>query len=700
MSNDNGTFRGIKKHLSPTRKGWISLVAFMWPFVYFYNYFIPTNGTCTVIGQDFYGLFYTYKLHLLANLAHGHFPLWSPAEAAGYPFYSSPFSQTFYPFNAVLVGWYKVLGGYSEYDHQIFTVLGVSIFCLGLFKWLSGLGIPARAALVAALIMGVSFKFSEILRLPNAVHTAAWYPWILLGITQAMRDVSWKPRIGQASLLVFYVLCLCTAGYPYFVFYSVFLFVPYFFIHFVPALRRGLLGMETADIRAGVVTLAAVLAVAAAPVGLYLRKMTNLMAQTVDRGGHSLEYSTSHNFDFEDTVGSLVYPPFSQFEGWYFFGITGLLIILFYAVHLFSRSSRETGVASSRWGAGLLLSWIAIVSCISYGRESFLFMFLWKHFPGFAALRVWGRFNIVLVPLIALLLSKAYSSFEACLETPHRRGDRRVLKAIVLMAIYLAVLAIQLHLHTNGMHDAYWVKFAKHLAGWEVHFIYTGVAAISAILLALFLGRVRWNRRPLYLWGCSALLVLTSAAEMHPVGARTWTRPDRPIPSTRPNLKADTMCRASLEKRRVFTGAWLSTKPTPVFNTGIFPNWYFDRYAQFLKKAKKEAASRNILLGVRGGKRVFLSSRISFDRIDQFLHDSKRFDGTAKIRDYRAEELVVDVVMSTAGYVSFIDNWDPDWRARVDGDRAKLELLFGTFKSVRCPAGKHVVGFQYEPGLL
>jgi uncharacterized membrane protein YfhO len=48
-------------------------------------------------------------------------------------------------------------------------------------------------------------------------------------------------------------------------------------------------------------------------------------------------------------------------------------------------------------------------------------------------------------------------------------------------------------------------------------------------------------------------------------------------------------------------------------------------------------------------------------------------------------------------YVSFIDNWNGDWRVLVDGREAKMERPFGTFKGVRVEAGEHRVSFEYVP---
>ncbi len=47
------------------------------------------------LGNDFMALYFRYKVYLLDSLAGGHFPLWSPSEGAGYPFFSNPFTSTF-----------------------------------------------------------------------------------------------------------------------------------------------------------------------------------------------------------------------------------------------------------------------------------------------------------------------------------------------------------------------------------------------------------------------------------------------------------------------------------------------------------------------------------------------------------------------------------------------------------------------------
>src|SRR6185436_15114132 len=146
----------------------IPIMVFCWPLVYLWYYAVPINGHYLAIGNDF-EILYDYKRYLLDHLVHLRMPLWSPSEAAGFVFYASPHAQALYPLNVPLALYSWVAGGYSVLDHQRFTMLGVSIFALGLYKWLRRSGLRLRPALFAALTVGVSFKVTELLRFPHAI---------------------------------------------------------------------------------------------------------------------------------------------------------------------------------------------------------------------------------------------------------------------------------------------------------------------------------------------------------------------------------------------------------------------------------------------------------------------------------------------------------------------------------------------------
>jgi len=198
-------------------RAWLpALAAFLWPFVYFYKFIVPFAGVYSGIGNDFSTVYYPSKPYLLDWLVHVRMPLWSPTEAAGYPFYSSPIAQVFYPLNLALAIFYRLAGGFTLLDYQVYTILGIAIFALGLYFWLKTFGLNWRAILFAVLCFSVSFKVAETARFANSIQEAAWYPWILYGLTRIFQANSKKRAYAYGLLLFFFMYCLFTAGYPYF----------------------------------------------------------------------------------------------------------------------------------------------------------------------------------------------------------------------------------------------------------------------------------------------------------------------------------------------------------------------------------------------------------------------------------------------------------------------------------------------------
>jgi uncharacterized membrane protein YfhO len=106
------------------------------------------------------------------------------------------------------------------------------------------------------------------------------------------------------------------------------------------------------------------------------------------------------------------------------------------------------------------------------------------------------------------------------------------------------------------------------------------------------------------------------------------------------------------------------------------------------------------LLGIKGCQKIFQTRAIQYPEISKFLEDARGFGGSWQLVDYNGDLLRLKAKMPHSGYLSFIDNWDPDWQARVDGEGRPIELLYGTFKSVALPAGEHEVEFVYRPRLF
>jgi hypothetical protein len=673
------------------------------------------------MGNDFILLYYKYKVYLLACLADFHFPLWSPAEGAGYPFYTNPFTQAFYPFNLLLLVWYKISGGYDPLDHQIFTVFGISIFALGLYMWLRLVNTNLRSVIFGVLVMSVSFKVTEIIRFPNAVHTAAWYPWALYALTKIVLSKSLKDSVAGGVLLTLFLICLCTGGYPYYVYYCLFLFTPYLLAFLAKPLRERLFGPCSINWKRafGTILLAgSAMLLVCAP---YILGIKRLMEETIARAGKDFKYSTHHVFSFKDTVGSLIYPPSASAEGWYFFSITGLLIILLY--WLSGRTTahdRETGTSPKNtlippqphnvWVKLFFFVWICVITYISYGRNSFLFKLLWKFLPGFSSLRAWGRLNIILVPILAWLLSIAYTSFESLLSSKkasvppqdalaHKKRSYLFAPIFVLAVVYTVVLVIQLYLYRNNINDSYWLLYFKHVSAQRLQFIVYGAAAFVVVFSLLFFSKRINFKSSRALTAVLAILVLVATVETRHVGSRMWT-PSRPgkIQKNRIHLDVAKMNEASFQFRRTDHDSWIPLGLN--FSVGVMGPWYFGRYNKFLKETEDELEARRTLLGVKDGRKIFFSKSIKHPTVESFLRDAARYQRLGRLLSYTGDELMWEIDAPTEGYLSFIDNWDRGWKVFVDDKEADIELLFGTFKSVRLAPGRHRVRFYYQPGLI
>ena len=106
-------------------------------------------------------------------------------------------------------------------------------------------------------------------------------------------------------------------------------------------------------------------------------------------------------------------------------------------------------------------------------------------------------------------------------------------------------------------------------------------------------------------------------------------------------------------------------------------------------------------MGLKTGKRIFLSKKIDHARIEDFLSDANLTESTVvpemKVTRYDGDTLNLMIRNVEPLYLSFTDNWDPDWRAFVKGEPVPIRRLFGTFKSVQISPGKNRVTLGYRP---
>jgi hypothetical protein len=72
-------------------------------------------------------------------------------------------------------------------------------------------------------------------------------------------------------------------------------------------------------------------------------------------------------------------------------------------------------------------------------------------------------------------------------------------------------------------------------------------------------------------------------------------------------------------------------------------------------------------------------------------------DPVVRLLSYDGDSLELTVQVDRPSWLSFIDNWDPNWRAAVNGREVPIERLFGSYKAVNLAPGASTVIFSYRP---
>jgi hypothetical protein len=192
----------------------------IWPFLFHLPLAVRVwHGGFQHIGNDFPLLYYPYKPYLLAALADGSVPLWTPQEAGGFPFLLNPFTQSLYPANLLILPVARLLGHWGPLEHQWYALAAVSVLAVSLYLFLRKLGLSLLSAALAAIVVASSYKVTETLRFPNATHAIGCASVAVVAIAYLRVARRRAARAALGALLAFSVVSLATAGYPYFFIY-------------------------------------------------------------------------------------------------------------------------------------------------------------------------------------------------------------------------------------------------------------------------------------------------------------------------------------------------------------------------------------------------------------------------------------------------------------------------------------------------
>jgi hypothetical protein len=670
------------------------------PFLFLFPYILPLkiDSYNLSISNDFRILYFNYKAYLLYFLGKFELPFWSPSEACGYPFYSNPFTQFFYPLNIILLIYYKIVGNYLPVDHLRFSVLGISIFSIGIFNWLKSIKINPLPAFMSAFIISLSFGSIEAIRLPNAIHTICWFPWALFAISKIFAANKTAEYVKYSLFLLFSLICAISAGYPYYMFYSLFIFIPYFILYLFTNQRLYLFGNNKKNIKTAIISLIITIIIAGLISFPYIKSMLELMNLTTHRTGNNYEFSLIFSENPLSTLGSFIYPPISGILHCFYFGLLNLIIIIFYFLNSKSNVFRNF----NKW---ILLIWIALIIYITYGSQSLLFNFFWNYLPFFSRLREWGMLNKILIILIAWVLGYAFSNLLNIINCKQKQTKTtKIILSTVTIAIFIFILTSTILKFNSTQWNEFFVlskvemlrifnpalsvKASHFLTNYE--YIFVIFSLTSCILLFLFYKNNYYcninNKRNIII-----IILLFSALESYSFSPWLWVKAEKQGKFY--NLNIDN--RVAFETQRTFKYNTVSLNNS--FNAGIISDWYYDSYIEFLKKYNYDTLNLNKLLGVSNNNKLFFTNGINHPDLKSFFTDVDTNISNINIKNYTGNALEVELDVKYDGYLNFIDNASENWTALVNGQHSDIIKLFGTFKSVFVPKGINNVKFIYIP---
>ncbi len=690
----------------------------IWPYLYLF----PLSFGFLAMGNDFDLIYFSYKRYIAEMLTEGIIPLWSPVNGTGFSLVYNPFAQYFYFPGWILYIVHFITNNLTLHNYLIYTIFAISIFSLGIFNWLKSFKISQTHAFISALIVACSLKVTELLRFPNAAHAAAWIPWVLYGVNLMIKDNKKKPFL----IIFFSNLFILTAGYPYIIIYSLFLFFPY--ILFIPFII-GNYDLIKFNYKIFYFYLLIFLSflfsyLLALP---WLLNVKNFLTNLVDRTEKNWNFSTDHTFYWKDTLGSWIFPSASSTEGWYYPGLI-VTMIIFLGLMIFFFNQKKINKFDKRLIFYSII-FIIFISYFSWGKNSYLFIWSWNNLPIIDSLRTWPRINIIIVPFIILLFSISLKYLISSITIKKKNEIPKIIKLLILLLLTIVVIQFSFN-YFNLQNEEYWGFWQKKRFDAAIEFLPTIFGAILKLYdgpiylifsfisfgYLIFFLKNKKNQNKLNLFYIGILSIVVS--ELFIISNLQWSLPEWKTRLSKAENPLLQLQNGFLSQRIIDTVKGNEYfRDNRLFNVN-YPDNYgynghaknFTEYFQRYEGRKKPNISDEDLSLVKffygatdEAKKFFLSTSINHENVVSFIKDSKKFEEISiskteiVIKEYTGDKIILNIYSKNDGWLSLIDNWDYGWVATVNEKNVPIYKLLDAYKSVKIKKGFSNVKFQYKP---
>ena len=103
----------------------------------------------------------------------------------------------------------------------------------------------------------------------------------------------------------------------------------------------------------------------------------------------------------------------------------------------------------------------------------------------------------------------------------------------------------------------------------------------------------------------------------------------------------------------------------------------------------------------KANKKIFLTENLNYDNPVSFVKESLTFEKKnevlIEIIDFSNNEIKIKFFSLDNGFLSYIDNFDPFWTAKLNGKYVNIEKLMNTYKSIKFKSGENIILLRYEP---
>ena len=690
------------------KSNFINLSLLIWPFIFY----LPLTTGLLVMGNDFDLIYFSYKKYIFEFWQDGQIPFWSPSEGAGFSLIYNPFAQFFYLPSWVLFFFCDIKNTFSLNDYLIYTLLGISIYSFGQYHWIKNLKISENTInFVIALIVPTTLIVSNFLRLPNAIHTFCWIPYLLLGINYSFQE---GKKIKSFLLIFLSSLLIFTAGYPYFIIYIFILSFLYFFLIF-SINEKKISHLPVEIFKTLLPSLLAIIISSPWLIGVF-----KTLSFTQDRNLKSFDFATQHSFDYLDILGSWIYPITSNTEGRYYFGVFFSFIVIIYLINLFQKKTFKS--KNEKKILYFVFVSFLIISFLSISKQTDLFKYIWDRIDLIQNIRTWPRINILLVPILSLLgviaLNNLFNINKKIL------SQKKISYSVNILII--TILLLQIFLFFIDSKDSYWFTwhekrylFAEKSLNFPLNFfvmMVDGKINIFSTILLLIIVNIYFNfqfyNKKLFL--LISFILLTSFEQFINANLQ-WGLDKWKTQNTEKEYNALENLKNNFNKPRIKdTVHGNNYFRDNAFSVNNFLNWgnknhniifwnYYDKNG--VEKSElnpDEIKSLDLFFGLdEKNKKIFFSEDIIKKDPISFIKDTiyfeKKYNVEFEIQNFTNNSITINFVADNDGWLSYIDNFDPFWTAKLNDNYVKINRLMNTYKSIKFNAGQNTLILRYEP---